>query len=355
MEVKDRIKELKEQGTTVYSISRLNTVDNCGWEYWQTYMEHLEPKDNIYGFTGTKIHKCLEDLQNGININFPVEIDNILKEAKLLDITFPSENIEEKWKKDILYFANHYKSPIYTKVETEKQFLIELNGKYLQGIIDLVIHNEDGTVSIRDYKTSSKFSNANLEEKGRQLILYGLAMEQMGYKVKDLAWEMLKYVEISYKLKNGNTRTTIAERGFILDKLKVDITKEMKALKKYEDLEIEELVDSAVENNSFDILPSSIRDKYTIKDYIWYYDFTEERKNETKAFIKAKIGDIELFADKKDWWEPKEITPYTSFYCQNLCNHRGHCEYLKDFIEMQNMYNDEKLSKSAEEELSKFI
>ena len=45
-------------------------------------------------------------------------------------------------------------------------------------------------------------------------------MEQMGYKVKDLAWEMLKYVEISYKLKNGKIRNTIAERGYILEKLK---------------------------------------------------------------------------------------------------------------------------------------
>ena len=33
----------------------------------------------------------------------------------------------------------------------------------------------------------------------------------------------------------------------------------------------------------------------------------------------AKIEDIEMFEDNKNWWEPKEITPYTSFYCQNLC------------------------------------
>ena len=77
--------------------------------------------------------------------------------------------------------------------------------------------------------------------------------------------------------------------------------------------------DEAIENNSFDNLPQSIRDKYTIKDYICYYDFTEERKRETQAFIQAKIEDIEMFEDNKNWWEPKEITPYTSFYCQNLC------------------------------------
>ena len=81
----------------------------------------------------------------------------------------------------------------------------------------------------------------------------------------------------------------------------------------------EKVIDEAIENNSFDNLPQSIRDKYTIKDYICYYDFTEERKRETQAFIQAKIEDIEMFEDNKNWWEPKEITPYTSFYCQNLC------------------------------------
>ena len=355
MDIKEKIKQLREEGNTIYSISRLNTVDECGWEYWQTYQEHLEGKDNIYGFTGTRIHKCLENIQNGIKIDFPKEVDKMLAEAEILDIKFPTETIENKWKKDIVSFAHNYVAPVYNKVETEKLFLVEIDGHYLQGIIDLLIYNDDGTVSIRDYKTSSKFTNADLEAKGRQLILYGLAMEQMGYKVKDLAWEMLKYVEISYKLKNGKTRTTIAERGFILEKLKSDITKEMKALGKYDDLEIEMLVDTAIEENSFKNLPQSIIDKYEIKDYICYYDFTEERKAETKAFIKAKIEEIESFKDKKDWWEPKEITPYTSFYCQNLCNHRERCEYLQDFLEIQKMWEEDKEDKEAEDELAKFI
>ena len=355
MNINDEIKKLKQEGKTIYSISRLNTVDNCGWEYWQTYQEHLQGKDNIYGFTGTRIHQCLEDIQNGIKVDFPSEVIKMLDEAKILDIVFPSKSIEEKWKKDITSFVYNYVPPVYNKVETEKKVLIELDGNYLQGIIDLVIYNEDGTVSIRDYKTSSKFTNADLEEKGRQLILYGLAMEEVGYKVKDLAWEMLKYVEISYKLKNGNIRKTVAERGFILEKLKSDITKEMRALKKYSDLEIEMLVDNAVESNSFDTLPNSIREKYTIQDYICYYDFTEERKEETKAFIKAKIEQIENFKDNKDWWEPRDITPYSSFYCVNLCNHRENCEYLQDFLEKQNMYKEEKENREIDDELAKFI
>lgn len=355
MNVNEKIKELKNKGIPVYSISRLNTVDNCGWEYWQTYMEHLTPKDNIYSFTGTRIHKCLEDLQNGLTLNFPEEIEKILNEAKLLDIKFPNEKIEDKWVKDIMYFANHYNLPNYKKTDTEKKFLIKINDNYLQGIIDLVIYNDDGTVSIRDYKTSSKFSNSDLEEKGRQLILYGLAMEELGYKVKDLAWEMLKYVEISYKLKNGNIRTTIAERGFIVDKLKSDITKELKSLKKYTELEIEEIVDNAIENNSLDLIPDNIKDKYTIKDYICYYDFTDERIKETKAFIKAKIDEIEQFEDDISWWEPKEITPYNSFYCENLCNHRESCEFFLDFKERQQILEEEKEDEEIDKELLNFF
>ena len=32
----------------------------------------------------------------------------------------------------------------------------------------------------------------------------------------------------------------------------------------------------------------SIKDKYTIKDCVMYYDFSEANKKETKAFIKAR-------------------------------------------------------------------
>ena len=132
-------------------------------------------------------------------------------------------------------------------------------------------------------------------------------------------------------------------------------TKELKALKQYSELEIELMVEKAIQDNSFKDLPSSIKEKYTIKDYICYYDFTEERKNETKAFIDAKIDEIEKFEDKKSWWEPKEISPYTSFYCQNLCNHRQRCEYLQDFLDALEMYKEDKENKEIDNELDKFI
>ena len=355
MEIKDKIDQLRKEGKTIYSISRLNTVDECGYSYWLTYHEHELSEENIYGFAGTRIHKCLENIQNGIKIDFSKEVENIFEDAKFLNLDFPTESIGNKWKADIRCFARDYIAPKYNKVETEKLFLYDLDGRYLQGIIDLLIYNEDGTVSIRDYKTSSKFTNSSLEEKGRQLILYGLAMEQMGFKVKDLAWEFLKYVDISYTLKNGKIRTTTAERGFIIEKLKTDITKELKALKQYTDLEIEIMVDTAIEENSFEHLPPSIKDKYTIKDCVMYYDFSEENKKETKAFIKAKVDEIERFKDEESWWEPKEINAGTSFFCQNLCGFSNKCQAFQDYTEMKTAYEENKIEKEVDNELAKFI
>ena len=331
MTVQEKIKQLKSQGIPIYSISKLNTMDECLWSYWLTYMEHLPSKENIYTFAGTKIHSCLERIQNGEKIDFRKEFQEMLADAQILGIDFPSESIKTKWVKNIQCFIEGYNRPDYKKFETEKLFLIKIHDYYIQGIIDLLIYNDDGTVSIIDYKTSSKFSNSELKSKGRQLVLYGMAMEQLGYKVKSSAWNMLKYCKISYPLKNGKIRETIAERGYVLEKLKSDIIKEMKNFPEYDDFTAEGMIAQACEDNSFDGLPLKIKEKYRIEDYIVEYDFSEENKKDLEDFVKAKVGDIEQFSGEKEWWEPKELTPYNTFFCENLCSFSDNCEYYQEF------------------------
>lgn len=334
MTVQEKIKQLKSQGIPIYSISKLNTMDECLWSYWLTYMEHLPSKENIYTFAGTKIHSCLEKIQNGEKVNFKKEFQEMLEDAQILGIDFPNENIKTKWVKNIQCFIEGYNRPDYKKFETEKLFLIKIHDYYIQGIIDLLIYNDDGTVSIIDYKTSSKFSNSELKSKGRQLVLYGMAMEQFGYKVKSIAWNMLKYCKISYPLKNGKIRETIAERGYVLEKLKNDIIKEMKNFPEYDDFTVEGMIAQACEDNSFDGLPLKIKEKYRIEDYIVEYDFSEENKKDLEDFVKAKVGDIEQFSGEKEWWEPKELTPYNTFFCENLCSFSDNCEYYQEFKEI---------------------
>ena len=342
MTVQEKIKQLKSQGIPIYSISKLNTMDECLWSYWLTYMEHLPSKENIYTFAGTKIHSCLERIQNGEKIDFRKEFQEMLEDAQILGIDFPNENIKTKWVKNIQCFIEGYNRPDYKKFETENLFLIKIHDYYIQGIIDLLIYNDDGTVSIIDYKTSSKFSNSELKSKGRQLVLYGMAMEQLGYEVKSIAWNMLKYCKISYPLKNGKIRETIAERGYVLEKLKNDIIKEMKNFPEYDDFTAEGMIAQACEDNSFDELPLKIKEKYRIEDYIAEYDFSEENKKDLEDFVKAKVGDIEQFSGEKEWWEPKELTPYNTFFCENLCSFSDNCEYYQEFKEILEASKEDK-------------
>lgn len=326
---------LQAKHIPIYSISRLNIFDNCKYEYYLNYIKKEVPRLNIYSFLGSKVHECLEQLQNGKEVNFIEKLQDGFNEADFLDIEFPSENIKVKWENNILAFARDYHPIQDKKTETEKWFLISLGGYYLQGFIDLLIYNEDGTVSIVDYKTSTKYTNKDLQQKGRQLVLYGIAAERLGYKVKDIAWNFLKYVNVSYKLKNGKTKVVVAERGSVVDKLKSDIQKEMKNINNgLDDLQKEMLIEQASLENSFEKLPPPIKEKYTFSDCLIYYDFNEESKKETQDFIISKIQEIENMenSNDEDLYEPREILPYDCFYCQNLCSHANNCDNFDDFV-----------------------
>lgn len=350
MNIKEQIETLNNVGVPVYSISRLDTFDNCKYEYWLRYIDKEIPQNNIYGFLGTKVHSFLERIQNGEEINFEIELNKAFDEADFLDLHFSSENVENKWKSNMLAFAKSYR-PLDKKVDTEKWFLINLEGHYIQGFIDLIIYNDDGTISIVDYKTSTKYNKNDLKEKGRQLVLYAIAMEKEGYKVKDISWNFLKYANVSYKLKNGKIKNTTLERGTLLKKLKPDIIKEMQKLRLL-DLNLEENIEKAVARNTFDGLPRQIKEKYTIEDCIVSYDFTEENKQETIDFICSKIEEIESHLDNKDWWAPCILENPSTFYCENLCPHLNDCEYMENILERKE--NSKKISE-VDIELQKYL
>ena len=134
----------------VYSFSRLKLFNDCRHAYWLSYEMKSEKRPNIYSEIGTEIHRNFKPLQG-------------------------------------------------VKFEVEKEISLELEGHKLTGFIDLIIHNEDGTVSIIDFKTSSKYAKKDLEKNANQLILYGLALEELGYVVRDIKWMMLKYCMVQGK------------------------------------------------------------------------------------------------------------------------------------------------------------
>lgn len=50
------MQKLFDEGKHVYSFSKLNTIDNCLYEAYLTYIKHKKGIPNVYGCMGTEIH-----------------------------------------------------------------------------------------------------------------------------------------------------------------------------------------------------------------------------------------------------------------------------------------------------------
>ena len=339
-EIDPKLKELFDRGEKVYSISKLNNIDTCEYQAYLTYVKKHKGLGNCYNILGSQIHDCLEKIMNGLSdeSELPTVLKKELADIDRLGIDFPSDrngnsSIKDNWIADMSDFCNSFVKP-KGQFETEQLFIYKTpEGAYLQGYIDLIRHNRDGSISIFDWKTSSQFSLSDLKHHGRQLVLYALGKEQEGYNVKSVAWIMLKYAEVSFwgkARKNSKNETLIKKvcnRSKIANELKPYIESDLEKLG-YSELDIELMVNEAVKANSLSKLPEEIQKKYTIKPYVRKYELTDEIKQETLNYIKDKISQFESKSDDENDWAPIKITDKNSFYCNNLCGYRKECRFI---------------------------
>ena len=355
-ELDPRLKALFDAKKKVYSISKLNTIDQCEYQAYLSYVKHAKQSSSCYSILGTRIHDCLEAIINGDSTEEDLlpALDKELEDMEMLGIDFPNDRnggttIRDNWLADMKDFCTSFVKP-KGKFETEQLFIYQLDpDHYLQGYIDLIRYNSDDTISIFDWKTSSQFATKDLIHHGRQLVLYAMGKEQEGYKVKNVAWIMLKYAEVSWvgkARKTAKTETTIKKvfnRGKVLKELKPYLETDLEKLG-YNEIDIEILLEDAVKRNSWDKLPEEVRNKYTIKPYVRYYELTDELRQETLNYINTRIAQFESKSDSEIDWEPMDITPKRDYFCRNLCGHRNHCRFLIDYLNTKDNYtNDDDL------------
>lgn len=342
-ELDPRLKALFDAKKKVYSISKLNTIDQCEYQAYLSYVKHAKQSSSCYSILGTRIHDCLEAIINGESTEEDLlpALDKELEDMEMLGIDFPNDRnggttIRDNWIADMKDFCTSFVKP-KGKFETEQLFIYQLDpDHYLQGYIDLIRYNSDDTISIFDWKTSSQFSTKDLIHYGRQLVLYSMGKEQEGYKVKNVAWIMLKYAEVSWRgkaRKTAKTETTIKKvfnRGKVLKELKPYLETDLEKLG-YSEVDIEILLEDAVKRNSWDKLPEEVRKKYTIKPYVRYYDLTDELRQETLNYINTRIAQFESKSDSEIDWKPVEIDKNREFFCNTLCGYRHFCKYIADY------------------------
>jgi len=234
-------------------------------------------------------------------------------------------------------------------MKTEELIVFQTDDdEFFQGYIDAIVPSEKGKpyVNIIDWKTSSKFSGKKLNEAGRQLLMYGLGLEQTtSYKVDKIMWFMVKYLYVCNVQKNGKTKRKMCNRGKWVKEIKNPLEKALYKLG-IDEFEVDMMLDNAIENNNLEGLPQEIQDEYWLQDCFVEYEVTDEKVEELKAYLKNTIIDINnKNKDDESEWKAVEITKYDSFYCATLCGHRKHCKFYKKFLK-ENVDDFEKRDKS---------
>lgn len=271
MKPEDKLKELRSQGHTVWSISRLNSANQCMYEYYQTYILRQRGISGVYGEVGGIVHDDIESIYKGEleKSDFPDKLEASLIEMELKGIKFPSDDIRRNYTNDVLHFASNFKL-LDGKHLLEKLIIFDVDGHYMQGYIDMIQVTDDKQVHIVDWKTSSRFAGAiKLRDAGRQLVMYKLGLEAMSSKVNvnSLKWCMLKYVTVKYL----KSEEVINERKCKIDGWVKTIRKQLHKLVVETGIsedDTEKLMNIAVENNNLSNLPKSVQDSYWLKDLI---------------------------------------------------------------------------------------
>lgn len=343
-ELNATLQELRDKNIPVYSISRIDSINNCLYGAYLTYVKGDRGEGNIYSYLGSKMHDTLENIMNdkAQASDLAVAMNTELDDMDLLGIEFPNESIRNNWIKNMEHFCATYKKP-EGKFVTEQFFLYKTKaGNYLQGYIDLQQLNDDGTISIVDYKTSSMYSGAAIKEHGRQLLLYAMGKIQEGYKVKSIAWNFLKYCNISffgYKTAKSKKKTNIVklvERRKIAKEIAEFVISDLREMN-YDSIEIESIMDKFRETNDFSVLPMEISFNYNILPGIVEYELTPELMDECENYIDSTIKMWNGLSDEEDY-PPLKFTKVQKngkevldcFFCQHLCGHK--CHYLDDFL-----------------------
>ena len=342
-EVSPVLQKLRADGNTLYSYSKCNTIAQCPYQAYLTYIKRVKGTDSIYGLLGTVIHDTLEQIICGKATpqDLMPALNNELELASDFGIDFPKDmrggtSIRDNWLRSMTHFIDHFESP-QGQFTTEQLVVLPVAPKrYLQGYIDLIRRNDDGTVSVFDWKTSTQFKDAELVEHGRQLVLYALALEHQGLKVRDCAWIMLKYVQVEF---DGFARSNAKQRTHIV--------KIMQRSKMYRDLAsfvksdmiacgytpemATEYTDEMIVRESLDVLPSDIRNHYKVSWYVRPYKITAELKQEAVDYVNRMADLFESKSKNASDWPPTEITKANSFFCNSLCSYGKICPYIRRY------------------------
>jgi putative RecB family exonuclease len=211
---------------TIYSYSRINTYFTCPAQFQFRYLEKRPSPvaEGIELFLGSRFHETMEFLYHQVPKRIPTvnemvdyfrnhwekhwqqslqkQKDKNFKET--LRIVNEGQSAEDYFQKGLLFVENYYHQ--YHPFDQDKTEGIELRvafdldsqGQYkMQGFIDRLGRDDEGTLWIHDYKTSSRKISQEDVKTEDQLALYQIGLSQnpkYGAKEKiKLIWHFVAF------------------------------------------------------------------------------------------------------------------------------------------------------------------
>lgn len=282
--------KLRREKTRLISFSEVTEFETCPHARYLHRILKVDGRNNIYGVAGSLCHDLLErHYMDGVTkedmvTEFEQGMIQIFKDG----YSFMSDKVGNSWLQNMRMYYQGFESD--DNIKSCEDFVAmplwihdeKLQGVYSQGWIDTILENDDGSISLGDFKSSTIFKGEDLKDKSKQLILYSIMYEYMYKKpVKSIFFDFMKYSDIEYRDAKGKVKQKIVERK---DMYMYDIIKSNKA---YVFVELDE----AIKKHTLD----------------WFIDLIHRMNNE------------------EEW---KKGEGCTSFYSKYLCSYKASCKYV---------------------------
>lgn len=345
---KEELQQIKEKYGVkeLWSFSRVNKFLTSPYEYYLKYILKIKEDrmSGIYATSGGIVHDIIERFYT-----HQIEYEQMLKDYEnalfLFDQAELKYNVTDAEKNAKIackyeecikhFFCNH--KPFKQKALLEQFALTFLGGRVFQGYIDFIFQDNDGNVTILDWKTSTMYTGTKVHKESKQLLLYALSLIQHGVPIEKIkiCWNFIKYVKVSFTLQNGNKKERYIERNSIGSSLASTLKTKMKALQYSED-QINHYLETAITTNSLDSLPQELQEQFVFEDGIVYIPFDMEILKSLQSEITSTLDTIdkkyEEWYSKKEqgcsetvldhiWYDTDEQLKANEYYFYNLCGY----------------------------------
>lgn len=202
------------------SFSKLDKFNKCPLSYRIEYIDKVkvEFKDNVHSSIGTLCHDLIEWGITG-NLSRKEIMETFEERVKIIMTKYEFEkelpvitSLREFFKNSNFIQNNigkniKFEVPVYYKLKMENKEY----DYWVVGFIDMVLENEDGTVTIIDFKTSNKsgYTGVKLQQALVQIYSYAYMYEYLYRKrITQVGYHFLKYADIEFIDTNGKKRKT---------------------------------------------------------------------------------------------------------------------------------------------------